>query len=296
MLTSNHRGRQAPPRRSTAVALQARFLYCMKSFASEPRFRMRSTLDRLYHCRVVENESEWTTLLTQAPWLMPRETIEIDFSALESYEAGALFFSVLAYPEADITRREAFRVALCRWYIVQRAEIDDDWKENSQAIKPLYFANDDKSSKTFLLNGFQCLHRRFNSAMYRSLPNLAGIHKVQDFPTTPYEMTRLGMLHLGMKGKTNATYLTKTWKPSKPVTHAAAAFLALSTYLLEEADNDDLQWMHFLFLFMKSKGLLFELLTHVELYRGDISKIAGLPIREEETIQFVPSRVPGFQD
>ena len=218
---------------------------------------------------------------------MPRETIRINVSSLESYEAGAIFFSVMAYPDpVDVSEREKFRKSLCRHFIMTRASLDGDWGAKNQPIKPIYFLEEEKVAHSTLKRGLTKLRHRVNTATFLTLPKFAGLERVEGLPTSIKEMSVLAMPELGMKGETASTYKSKIWKPSRPVTHAAAAFVALSRYFFEESDwSGTFQTMVYWFLLYPDDFQ--ELLLLAEKFRQEVGNIGGFPIPEDETIQFL---------
>ena len=104
---------------------------------------------------------------------MPRETISIPLKSLPTYEASAVFFSTIAYPDPlDESQREKFRLALCRWAILQRATIDGQWGRVAQAIKPEIFSQEERLFLQSYERGLALLAKRFMCAATIVLPHL----------------------------------------------------------------------------------------------------------------------------
>ena len=92
---------------------------------------------------------------------MPRETISIPLKSLPVYEASAVFFSTIAYPNPlEETEREKFRIALSRWAILERAKIDKQWGGVAQEIKPEIFSQGEKLFLQSYERGLDLLTRR----------------------------------------------------------------------------------------------------------------------------------------
>ena len=71
---------------------------------------------------------------------MAREVVRICLTPSFPPEAGATFFSTIAYPgRSEILERDQFWFALCRWAINQRCQMDHEWKWTPQAIRPDIF-------------------------------------------------------------------------------------------------------------------------------------------------------------
>ena len=69
-----------------------------------------------------------------------RETVAIHLSSLPTYEAVAEFYSYIAYPDpAEATQRKEYTLALSRWAVVERANLDKKWEEYEQIIRPIIF-------------------------------------------------------------------------------------------------------------------------------------------------------------
>ena len=65
---------------------------------------------------------------------------KIDFSKLETYEAGAILVTLLARPEADTPEevRGAHHASLCALFLQATAANDPAWEATSQSMRPLY--------------------------------------------------------------------------------------------------------------------------------------------------------------
>jgi hypothetical protein len=59
-----------------------------------------------------------------------RATVVIPISSLPTHEAVAEFYAHLAYPEpVDATQRQKYCIALSRWAVLERSNIDKTWEK-----------------------------------------------------------------------------------------------------------------------------------------------------------------------
>jgi len=89
------------------------------------------------------------------------ETFAIDLNKLETYEAGALFLTFLAYPEDTISEkeREDIHASLCAWALRIYNKEDPEWNAKPQLIKPIYLMRDDKKILKDLKTLLPTIHR-----------------------------------------------------------------------------------------------------------------------------------------
>jgi hypothetical protein len=237
--------------------------------------------------------------------LMPRETVELRLSS-PTYEEAAKFMSHLSYPDpVDGLERERFWTAQCRWLILERAKIDKEWRETTQAIKPAIFFQDEKHYQRTHRRGIKLLRQRIVAADYIILPHMpvfsGGLPaKFGGFAPTVNNMAMFAAITLGMREESASTFKSRIWGPSKPVAHAAMAL-----YIWGMA-TDDSQWekddplwttesqSHRLF----RKNPIIALSNEPDFFRSMIECAEEIrvqlpnirhfrrPIRESDTIQF----------
>jgi hypothetical protein len=73
---------------------------------------------------------------------MPRETVTIELSKLEPYEAAARLLAVIAYPDST-NECERFADAIVIWFLRQRALADHDWARVPYPIEPRLLTAED---------------------------------------------------------------------------------------------------------------------------------------------------------
>ena len=167
---------------------------------------------------------------------MPRETISIPLKSLATYEASAVFFSTIAYPNPlEETQRGKFRLALCRWAILQRARHDGQWGRVAQAIKPEIFSQEERLFLQSYKRGLDLLDKRFMCAATIVLPHLSKtpprLHGLK--PTVGNLASVLADL-FGMSTESQKTIKLRLWAPTKPVAHAAAAWALFMIQVLKD--------------------------------------------------------------
>jgi hypothetical protein len=95
-------------------------------------------------------------------------------------------------------------------------------------------------------------------------------------------MRDLAMNSMGWEGDSDATFQSRYWGPSRPVVHAAAAYLLLAKEFL---------WPVYIVMFYNfiwSSELLRKVVLWSEILRKEMSRVAELKINEDDTIQFLP--------
>ncbi len=218
---------------------------------------------------------------------MAQEIIRLQLQSLPVYEVAGLFFAALAYPDCDeITERKKFQRALIRWCLLIRVNLDPSWGAELQQLKPMYFSDQERVFESTLKRGMRKLAHRFVSAIWIALPRILKLERVNQFRPTIENMSTIAMPELGMRGNTSSTFKTKIWKPSRPVVHAASAFVALSRYLLGEDDWSGLDRV-MIYWFMTHEDHFKELIHEAEILRKDVPTMERIAIPEAETVQFI---------
>jgi hypothetical protein len=223
---------------------------------------------------------------------MPRETISIPIKSLPLYEASAVFFSTIAYPNPlDEPQREKFRLALCRWAILERATIESQWGGVAQAIKPEIFSQEERlflqsieRGSTFLAKRIFCAATIIGPHLFKTPLRLYGLE-----PTVG-NLAGIVAYGLRMSPESQKTIESRLWAPTKPVAHAAMAwfnFTALVIRVKGPWDQENQLCNHDLFL-----GAFFypEMITMLvekaEEIRLRLTGLKRFHIKEENQIQF----------
>jgi hypothetical protein len=77
--------------------------------------------------------------------MMPRETVFIPFNSRPPWEAAAMYFAHIAFPDlADERNRATFCMALSRWAIIERAKRDAAWAQTPHTIHPKIFSQTER--------------------------------------------------------------------------------------------------------------------------------------------------------
>jgi hypothetical protein len=222
---------------------------------------------------------------------MPRETIRISLSPLFPPEAGATFFSTLAYPSpVDAIARERFWYVLCRWAIIEQCHMDRNWALSPQLIRPDVFARHNRDWWKIFIHGTKRLNHMFAVAHYVALPHFIAQHtgkpakKVQGNEPTVERMSYLAMDSMGSREEDQRNFITRHLKPSRSVLHAATAFLiwhkALGDHLDPPREIDPF------FACLAFPHLLRKIILTSEIHRRQLAKIKQFKIKEEEIIEF----------
>ena len=154
---------------------------------------------------------------------MPRETISIPLRSLPVYEASAIFFSTIAYPNPlEETQRKKFRIALSRWAILERATIDSQWGRVAQEIRPEIFSQGEGLFLQSYERGRDLLAKRFICAATMIGPQLFKTPlRLYGFEPTVGNLAGIVANVLGMSIQSQKTVELRLWAPTKPVAHAA---------------------------------------------------------------------------
>jgi hypothetical protein len=222
---------------------------------------------------------------------MPRETIEITLSELDPYIGGAQFHAVVAYPDPqDKNEREKFAQAIVRWTLERRMELHPEWAQDFQLIRPAYFSGSEKQHDSILKRGMKRLKHRLAVAQFIVMPHLRAIdtgrpQKVDGFVPTVNNMTILAAEFLGMESGSQATVKSRVWKPSKPVVHAACAYVVWHQILWDKWGRNPKADKQLAFLMLPE--MVEEVAEIAEIFHGQLAEIRQFKIRDNETIRFV---------
>jgi hypothetical protein len=225
---------------------------------------------------------------------MPRETVHLNISSAQSYEAGALFFAVLAYPAAnDEQSRQRFWLALCRQTIIDLARRYGEFAGQYQQIRPAFFIMNDKDAEKTYKAGMKRIGVRLFAAHRYGAPFLQEQLlqrrvNVGGLKTTVSNMASLAAADLGWsdgkKKDGEKNVLHRIFVPSKPVLHAAVALKVL--FQTQLPGCDDAQKIGEVLV---NKHNLKVAVEHAEDFRQMIHKLENPAIKDEETIKFVLS-------
>jgi hypothetical protein len=222
---------------------------------------------------------------------MPAEEIEIVLSDVDPYLSGAQFFAALAYPDqADKNRRELFAHAIVRETLEERMRIQPDWAQQLQLIRPAYFSGPEKQQDNILKHGTHRLNRHLVAIEHIVVPHLRSLdtkrhHLLKGYEPTVANMSLLALTKLGWKsGESVSTFKSKAWKPSRPIAHAAAAYIVWDTVLWKKwKGNPQVNRKMAFLLLPEYVETVVEISEH---FRGELKKISRFKIPDEELIRF----------
>jgi hypothetical protein len=157
---------------------------------------------------------------------MPREILRINVGSKFPIEAGARFFATIAYPD-NRNERERYHLAICRFYVLKRAQDDLDFASKLHFIVPAIFASSDHDCVQTLKRGNKKLNHRLTATRRLVMPHfrdekLKPLQVEEDgefiIPTLN-KMSLVAMEDLGWTGKAESvpTFKSKIWAPSRPV-------------------------------------------------------------------------------
>ena len=222
----------------------------------------------------------------------PRETVAIHLSSLPTYEAVAEFYSYIAYPDpAEATQRKKYSIALSRWAVVERANLDKKWKEDEQMIRPIIFSQPEKLFLDTYRRGSIKWWRTAHCAFVMLLPHLVD-ELLGGLPQTVGNIALVAGDKLGYGPGSQKTIQSRIWGPAKPVAHAAAAVMLCLGVL----NHPDQEWddQHQLCYQQRLLATLFYedvfrnfLLRPAELLRLQVPSCNRFHIAENETVQFI---------
>jgi hypothetical protein len=222
---------------------------------------------------------------------MPREIIGIPLSTAPPPEGGATLFSAVAYSNpVDAIARDQFRRALCRWAILARSEIDEDWATTPQSIRPEFFVGNNAHWWKQYKLGEKKLNHRLIAAYFIAMPNIkirftGHREKFKNYEPTVQNMSQLAMDSMGWRGDSEATMKSRIWGQSRAVVHAAAAFLLFGPDFTDEVNPPTIDPFLACLMFPE---LLRKVVLVSEILRLELLNIKQFKIRDEDTIQFVP--------
>jgi hypothetical protein len=157
---------------------------------------------------------------------MPQSEFLVDFSALETYECGAILLALLAYPnDTNDKHRPALHASLCSEYLRDRYANAAD-EAVPQLIKPIYaFRRDRDVKKDMKTLGRRLRDRQVAARMIMGFLQEASGSAVR----LPPGVTRLSLNQLSAMVQADANQAdpenveSRIWRPSIPVIHIAAA-------------------------------------------------------------------------
>src|ERR1700722_8202047 len=219
---------------------------------------------------------------------MPRETISIPLKSLPVYEASAVFFSTIAYPDPlDKDQRQNFRIAMSRWAILERARIDKEWRGRTQEIRPEVFSQEERLYLQSSEKGSDLLTKRVFCTAIMIGPHLpTDPIRLFGFEPTVDNLAATIAEHMGMSRESYKTIQSRLWAPTKPVAHGAlmlALFIAKVRQHRENGHREDEHWLcdHNLLLgALFYPDILAMLVEFAERLRLRLPKIKAFRIKE----------------
>jgi hypothetical protein len=227
---------------------------------------------------------------------MPRETIEIFLTEADPYQAGARFLAAVAYPDpSEEKERGLFAQALVRWSLEERIERHKKWADSYQVIRPGYFSGDQKLHSGILKRGSKKLTERITAAQFIAMPHFRAVEtgrfeKFEGFSGKVNDLSILGAAHLGMQPGSFSTFKSRIWAPSRPVIHAATAFVMWHQVGWDKMGLNPKVNKRLAFLLLPE--FVEDVVAISEEYRAQLGHITQFRIEEEETIQFKTTRIP----
>jgi hypothetical protein len=221
---------------------------------------------------------------------MAREIIKLSLSAPFRPEPAAIFFSTLAYPKADDANvRDQFRSALCRWAILTQCEMDGEWANAPQLVRPDIFIEGDREWHEAYKRGMRELDRRLFAADHIAMPHYLAwcglLRSVEGYQVTVENMSHLAMDFLRWTGDSVSTLKSRIWGPSRPVIHAA---LALKMWCVESKEVlESIGGHRALLPLLIAPKALEGILAKSEFLRKCLPFIPQFRIKEEDTVQFL---------
>ena len=174
-----------------------------------------------------------------------RQTVPLHFSSLPTYEAAAEFYSYIAYPDPlEKTEREKYRLALSRWAVLEVGKYDKTWNTTEQTIRPVIFSQSQELYLNAYKRGSINLWRRAQIAFMMLLPHLVDRLFGDGRSKRRYSVGNIAFTAatqtFGYSTESRKTVESRIWRPTKPVSHAAAAFfLCLGAITDPEQEWDD---------------------------------------------------------
>jgi hypothetical protein len=223
---------------------------------------------------------------------MPRKTVRIPLSSVPPYEAAAEFFSYIAFsdPSEEIQRYE-YCIALSRRALTVRATLDRHWGESIQPIRPLIFSRPDEIFCSILGEGEDRLSKRMICATAFVISRLGRSNKerIDGYAPNIHNIARTFIAkQFGYAQGSRTTILNRFWSPTKPVAHAAAAFIWTGVMDKPKSWHDEHPLM--------AKDAFLGTLFYPDVLKSIVRVSEGLRrmlpdlklrIRDEDTIRFV---------
>jgi hypothetical protein len=226
---------------------------------------------------------------------MPRDTVAIPLSSVPTYEAAAEFFSHIAYPDPiDATEREKYRIALSRWAVLERANLDKAWGRATHQIRPIIFSQPEKLFSSVWDRGTDLLIRRIVCATLMIMPHVSGnLEELEGLsPTVGNTALVIGRC-FGYAAESQKTVESQIWAPTKPVSHAATVFVwwnKVSNELAKEGPWDQehkLCEQNSVLAALFYADVMKMILQESEKLRLRLPGLGNFHVREEDTIQFI---------
>jgi len=186
---------------------------------------------------------------------MPIRTLTID--PKNPYEAGAAFFSLLAFPHRDDDFLARAQTCLCHQFLESRAHYDAAWAWSPQPLKPGYAFMDrqqvgiiERQRKAALDRRLQAAHLAigilgqaagFRISRPASLKRLS-LNELSGFMETSSGFSRKP----GGKAESAESVQKHAWRPSRPVLHLAVAVVKMMTSATGGSKPGSLLLGHFL--------------------------------------------------
>jgi hypothetical protein len=232
---------------------------------------------------------------------MPREIVRINVASKFPIEAGARFFATIAYPD-NRNERERYHLALCRFYVLWRAQRDIEFASKLHFIVPEIFVSSDHDCVQTLKRGNKKLNHRLTATRFLVMPHFRDeklkplkVEKDGEFiiPTLN-RMSLVAIEELGWTGKAESipTFKSKIWAPSRPVVHAAAAYLLWCYHAARMCPIEQQGDGCFLLACLEYPSTIATLIRTSEAYRLKLAEIEQFKIKEEETIQILAEGTP----
>jgi hypothetical protein len=173
---------------------------------------------------------------------MPRETVTIELSKLEPYEAAAQLFAVIAYPDSQ-KDRVRFSDAICGWVLGELAQDDPEWASAPQPTKPRYWLAFAKGTTVEIAKGLRVINRqrviaaKMAAQRYEEYRLFAMEGREPGWAQRPtsgkvIDAISMDLMHperratRGRKGKGTVdgeNVTSRVWTPSRPVLHLCLA-------------------------------------------------------------------------
>jgi hypothetical protein len=175
---------------------------------------------------------------------------QIDFTQSEAYECGMMLVTLLAYPETENSEEMLANIhaSLCNQYLQKKCDIDPEWANTPQLIKPIYSLRNEQ----LIRRDLRQTDRRLRDRMIAARMTIGFLKEVNSgvSPKLPTGFTQLSINAMSVlvadgKSFTDSDNIEKRiWRKSVPVIHLAAAVAILIDLtekdLMQPADIYDL--------------------------------------------------------